>query len=300
MYNIDDEITKALGSKTILPALLNKKYTYKSLISLIHKRNQKHKIEFLRSTIKPLSSVPSKEGLDEYIHLVLTWVLALHLDNDPQVIEKLRTLGLTEKETLKWFISIDQLTKEIDELKKLKEITFEPVVITRICISYLIPKIIKSIEKDFGNTETHNDVPNTTRSFIQLDHALKRRATNNRKGQVGKLSPIDLELKKHFETTKEVLKDNDNVQEYHKDISQGRSNLLKDEMMKCIKNNTLTPRRFRIKLYPLLKVICRGVQMNSREEFFISEGIDDLNDKKCNNEYDTYMDIRVKKVWTRE
>ncbi len=299
MYNINDEVTKALGSKTILPALFNKEYNYKDLISLIHKKNKKNKIEFLRSAIKPLSSVHSEDELDEYIHLMLTWILGLHLDNDPQVIDKLRTLGLKE-ETLKWFFSIDELTKEIDELKKLKDITFEPVVITRFCITYLIPKIIKSIEKDFANTETHNEVPKTTRSFIQLSNALERRAYNNRKGQVGKLSPIDLELKKHFDTTKEVLKDNSKVRSYHKDISQGRANLLKDAMMQCIKNNTLTPRRFRIKLYPLLKVICKGNEMYSRVEFFESEALDDLHNKKCNGEYDTYMDKRVKAVWRKE
>jgi hypothetical protein len=215
-------------------------------------------------------------------------VLDLTLLPDADIILRLKELKFGN-DSLKWFVKLDDILKEIERLNNINGIFLLPNSFLFAINSHLQIKLLISIVEYFGLESNYN---NSETNIIYKDFAerFRRIEYNNLKGQTPKMN--------WFESTMY------NLLKFYENKYSIEKVLVKRMMLQTFKGNTslfissldlfhnkgISRDRFYLELFPLLKMIMKDYELLTEEDFYATK------DDKYEAKYSIYKISRIKKV----
>ena len=110
-----DEFREFYIKNSTLNLLTIEDLNFLNAIEFIRKQNKKLKAEFLSLDISPLKKSHSEADRDDYFIKIVPYARGLFLSGDEFVLAKFKTLRINN--SLKWFLSIDELLDEINSFR---------------------------------------------------------------------------------------------------------------------------------------------------------------------------------------
>jgi hypothetical protein len=271
------------------------KLKYDTDVELFNKQVLELKAKSIIAKKRLLSEnfIPYKNGgnIDDTINFVnqfIVFVSDLTLFPDDEILIKLREFKFA-KNTLKWFVNLEEILNEINRLTNVDGLFFLPNSFLFAITNHLKIKFNVNLIEDF---ELNTDYNNTDTNIIYKDFAkrYKRREYNENKNQTGKMD--------NFEIVMNDLLDNIEI------ATENNIELANKILLQSIKGNTsyyytmlnlfhcegISRDKIYLEFFPLLKLIIKDYELLSYEEFYES----DKNNYKLN--YNTYKIARVKKI----
>ncbi len=293
-----DEFREFYIKNSTLNLLTIEDLNFLNAIEFIRKQNKKLKAEFLSLDISPLKKSHSEADRDDYFIKIVPYARGLFLSGDEFVLAKFKTLRINN--SLKWFLSIDELLDEINSLHSCKEFEFDKLDVLIIAVLYIEQQLFLSIESELGFVETNNNVPEINSSKVLLKNSLRRRKYNSEKNQNGKLTEIDTIYNELIFNPSALLLGEKESFDLISKLSNSEDSPLIAALNTIFKNTKLSKRAKNIILFPLIKLVFKKNKLFSREEYFLDKQISDCFDKFSDTTYDSYMASRVKKILTKK
>lgn len=247
------------------------------------------KNRLLSEQFKPYPNDGSKDDKINFVLQFTDFILDLTLFPDDEVLNKLRELKFANH-SLRWFVKIEDILKEIERLNNLKGLFFLPNPYLFAITSHLQVKLFISLIEDFELISIYN---NSDTNIVYKDYAerYRRREYNEKKMQTPKMDFFEKIMNNFYDIIEKTI-DNDKV-------------LAKKMMLQPLKGNTsiyytildsfhcegISKNKVYKELFPLLKMIMKDYELLSEEEFA-------TKDKDANYEanYSKYKISRTKKL----
>ena len=234
-------------------------------------------------------SFPSDGNLDDKINFVLQFIPILPdlvLFPDKEVLDKLREMQFG-KQTLKWFIPIDEILDQIERLKKVDGLFFlTHSYFTAIRDHLEMAALISMIEGfELGVNYNNRESNILHKNFAER---YRRREYNERKNQTPKMDPFESFFNSKIDQLETASKDKKVAKDMLLKSLQGDTtpyyNLL--NQFYCHK---ISKRKVYLELFPLLKLIMKNDNLLAEKEF-------NKEDNKYDGSYTEYQISRVKKI----
>ena len=240
--------------------------------------------------IKPYPINPTKDEKIAFVHQLIYNIPHLVLfPEDEVVLTKLRGLKFGTN-ILKWFVSLEDISKEIERLINIKGLLFLPNSYLTAISNHLQFKILYHVIEDFELTIDYNNAE-TNIAFKDFAERFRKRAYNSQKGQTGE---TDVLSEKIHNDMFDIL-----------EAKAGSNEVLKQALLSPLKDNTsfyyskldefycegISKNKVYCELFELLKMIMKDYELLSEKEFKIKN-----TDGKYDSDYRKYKIARVKKI----
>jgi hypothetical protein len=234
-------------------------------------------------------SFPSDGNSDDKINFVLQFIPILPdlvLFPDKEVLDKLREMQFG-KQTLKWFIPIDEILDQIERLKKVDGLFFlTHSYFTAIRDHLEMAALISMIEGfELGVNYNNRESNILHKNFAER---YRRREYNEQKNQTPKMNPFESFFNSKIDQLETASKDKKVAKDMLLKTLQGDTtpyhNLL--NQFYCHK---ISKRKVYLELFPLLKLIMKNDNLLAENEF-------NKEDDKYDGSYTEYQISRVKKI----
>jgi hypothetical protein len=229
-----------------------------------------------------------KEDKIKFVNQFIDFLSDLTLFPNDEIINKLREFKFA-KNTLKWFVNLEEILNEINRLTNIDGLFFLPNSFLFAITNHLKIKFTVNLIEDFElNADYNNSETNIV--FKDFVNRYKRREYNEIKNQSGKMDDFEIEMNN--------LLDNIEI------ATENNKELANKILLQSIKGNTsyyctmldlfhckgISRDKIYLELFPLLNLILKDYKFLSYEEFYESE----KNIYKSN--YNRYKIARVKKI----
>lgn len=224
----------------------------------------------------------------KFVNQFIDFLSDLMLFPNDEIINKLREFKFS-KNTLKWFVNLEEILNEINRLTNIDGLFFLPNTFLFAITNHLKIKFTVNLIEEFElNTDYNNSETNIV--FKDFVNRYKRREYNEIKNQSGKMDDFEIEMNN--------LLDNIEI------ATENNKELANKILLQSIKGNTsyyctmldlfhckgISRDKIYLELFPLLNLILKDYKFLSYEEFYESE----KNIYKSN--YNRYKIARVKKI----
>jgi len=234
---------------------------------------------------------PCDGSLDDKINFVLQftdYLQDLIFFPEAAILDKLRELRFANH-TLRWFVKLEDVLKEIDVLNKIDGLFFLPSAYLIGITCHLQVKVNVSFFEDFELTTLYNN-SETNIIFKDFSERYNRLEYNRKKQQTPKMNYFENLMFKLYNSLEVEANNKVIAKKFLLQSAKGNTavyyTLLKDFYCEGISKNKVY-----LELFPLLKLILKDDELLSSEEYFAND-----NDSKYDADYRMYKIARVKKI----
>ena len=278
MINLTDEIQVKYDKDLV---------KYFALIKELNEKSKASKEVFLTKTFEPF---PENGNTEEKIEFLLQFFDLLPdfvLFPDEEIIKKLRELKFA-KHTLKWIVKLEDITDEIDRLRRFNGLFFMPFHYLFSIQAHLVTKFLISTIEDFDFTVKRNN-QDTNILYEDIAKRFRKREYNRQLGQTQKMDSFERMMNSIINKMESAPNNNTFVKKILEQSCKGNTAVYYTQL-KEFHNQGVSKRKIYLELFPLLKMIMKENDLLSKEEFLSTK------EDSYDGDYSKYKIARVKKI----
>ena len=234
------------------------------------------------------SDITNKDEMLKYIILLIPLVSQVVLFPDDQLLNKMKELKMSTPVT-KWFTPIDDITKELYELRKVKGAVFSMNAYLTAAQYYIEYAVVVELIESFDLQKRHGKMEEVNFLVKNLDNFYRRRQYNSLKQQKGKMNKGDEELREIHDKADKKFGNEINFPSLLLKALKGDF-VLSKELFSSFRAMEISESQFYCHLFPLIKLVYKDRQLYSEMEF------NDLDELLYGGSYKKYKISRVKKI----
>ena len=278
MINLTDEIQVKYDKDLV---------KYFALIKELNEKSKASKEVFLTKTFEPF---PENGNIEDKIEFLLQFFDLLPdfvLFPDEEIIKKLRELKFA-KHTLKWIVKLEDITDEIDRLRRFNGLFFMPFHYLFSIQAHLVTKFLISTIEDFDFTVKRNN-QDTNILYEDIAKRFRKREYNRQLGQTQKMDSFERMMNSIINKMESAPNNNTFVKKILEQSCKGNTAVYYTQL-KEFHNQGVSKRKIYLELFPLLKMIMKENDLLSKEEFLSTK------EDSYDGDYSKYKIARVKKI----
>jgi hypothetical protein len=278
MINLTDEIQDNYDKDLV---------KYFALIKELNEKSKASKEVFFAKTFEPF---PENGNIEDKIEFLLQFFDLLPdfvLFPDEEIIKKLRELKFA-KHTLKWIVKLEDITDEIDRLRRFNGLFFMPFHYLFSIQAHLVTKFLISTIEDFDFTVKRNN-QDTNILYEDIAKRFRKREYNRQLGQTQKMDSFERMMNSIINKMESAPNNNTFVKKILEQSCKGNTAVYYTQL-KEFHNQGVSKRKIYLELFPLLKMIMKENDLLSKEEFLSTK------EDSYDGDYSKYKIARVKKI----
>jgi len=278
MINLTDEIQDNYDKDLV---------KYFALIKELNEKSKASKEVFFAKTFEPF---PENGNIEDKIEFLLQFFDLLPdfvLFPDEEIIKKLRELKFA-KHTLKWIVKLEDITDEIDRLRRFNGLFFMPFHYLFSIQAHLVTKFLISTIEDFDFTVKRNN-QDTNILYEDIAKRFRKREYNRQLGQTQKMDSFERMMNSIINKMESAPNNNTFVKKILEQSCKGNTAVYYTQL-KEFHNQGVSKRKIYLELFPLSKMIMKENDLLTKEEFLSTK------EDSYDGDYSKYKIARVKKI----
>ena len=279
MINLTDEIQVKYDKDLV---------KYFALIKELNEKSKASKEVFLAKTFEPF---PENGNIEDKIEFLLQFFDLLPdfvLFPDEEIIKKLRELRFA-KHTLRWIVKLEDITDEIDRLRRFNGLFFMPFHYLFSIQAHLVTKFLISTIEDFDFTVKRNN-QDTNILYEDMAKRFRKREYNRQLGQTQKMDSFERMMNSIINKMESASNNNYMFVKKLFEQSYNGTTTMYYTQLKEFYTLDVSERKIYLELFPLLKMIMKERDLLSKEEFLSTK------EDSYDGDYSKYKIARVKKI----
>lgn len=265
--------------------------SYKNLIDELKRKAIIAKNILFSEQFEPYPENGSNDDKIDFLLQFIDFIGDLALFPDDGVIKKLKELRFASQ-SLKWFVKLEDILKEIERLKDVKGVVFSSNLYLYSIATHLYIKLIINTIEGFGLNTTYN---NAETNILNKDFAerYRRREYNDKKKQTAKMDFFERMINKMLDNFEKAFSSEVSSKQLMLQYSKGNTSTCLTSL-NIFNNNGISRSKFYIELFPLIKMILKDSKFLSEEDYFAKK------DDKYSAKYSNYKLARVKRIFQKK
>ena len=251
------------------------------------------KKKFIEAKFQEITDDSDEDDRNLFIIQYLNFLPDLLLVADEEVFEKLRKLNF-KGITLRWFIKLDDILKEIERLNKIDGFCFLKGYYFTAITSYLTLEFVNDFLNDVAESVSYNNKP-TKFIFKELAERHRKVKYHDKKNQSPKMKGLEPKYYKSLKNLNNMTNDYSLTNSLILGPINGNS-LIYIKMLNEFYVDGISLNKVYHELFPLLKMIMKSTTLQSIEEYFGSENSIPESSSQYHKEYSRYKSKRVKNI----
>jgi hypothetical protein len=251
------------------------------------------KKKFIEANFQEITDDSEEDDINLFIIQFLKFLPDLLLVADDEVFEKLRRLHF-KGITLRWFIELDDILKEIERLCEIEGLCFFKGHYLKAIISYITLEFTHYFLSDFTDSVVYNNKP-TNIVFEELAERHRKMKYHDKKNQTPKMKGLEANYYKSLKNLNVLTNDYNLTNSLILAPLNGNSSAY-IQMLNEFYVDGISFNKVYHELFPLLKMIMKSTTLLSIEEYFDSQNSIPESSSEYQKEYSLYKKNRVKKI----